>query len=257
MRKTRKLLAALGASLAVALAAPATAHATQYYGPNGPREVTGWIEVEWLRTNKAVGNPLTSEAPTPFKFGAYNFFERGAIYWSPNTGAHETKGSFYDFWAGQGWENGALGFPLSNEAPATRGVYQLYEGGTMYWSPASGAHSVRGEMLQRYGDQDWERGPLGFPTAEMGIAAEGGTFQRFAGGALYDQGRYYDPEPVSGAFYGYWAARGYERGYFGWPLTEEYSYGSGNDRVVTQYFENGTLYWNPLTGVTEEYPDLW
>jgi uncharacterized protein with LGFP repeats len=260
MRLNAKLKVAIALAAAAVVAMPATAQATTYQGPNGPKDVRGAIEQEWLRLNSIPGGfrpgqPLNDETPTPVKPGAFNNFQNAAIYWSPNTGAHEVHGSFYGFWGGQGWENGRLGFPTTNEQPASGGVFQSYQGATLYWSPWTGPHSVSGEFYTAWDAKNWERGPLGFPAGEPAPAADGGTFQRFAGGAIYDEGRYDDAVTVSGAFYGYWAAQGYERGRLGYPWFEEDSYGSGDTRVVSQLFAGGTLYWSARTGsVTEYYP---
>jgi uncharacterized protein with LGFP repeats len=260
MRLNVKLKVATALAVAAVVAVPATAQATLIPGPYGSKDVRGAIEQEWLRLNSIPGGfrpgqPLNDETPTPYKTGAFNNFQNAAIYWSPNTGAHEVHGSFYGFWGANGWENGQLGFPTSNERPASGGVFQSYEGATLYWSPGTGAHSISGDFYTAWDAKNWERGPLGFPAGEPAAAAAGGTFQRFAGGAIYDEANpYIDPVTVSGAFYGYWAARGYERGYLGYPWDEEYSSGSG---VVWQSFAGGTLYWSPRTGVTESYPNVY
>ncbi|MCI3926104.1 hypothetical protein MO973_38550 [Paenibacillus sp. TRM 82003] len=243
--RTRTKAAAALAALAV-LAAPAAAQAAVYPGPNGPQWVGGAIEQEWLRLGGAPGEPLNSETPTPLRTGAYNDFTRQAIYWSPGTGAHTVGGAFYGYWGAQGWENGPLGFPASNETGLRGGVMQQYEGGTLYYSPTTGAHQVRGRFYTLWDSLRWEQGPLGYPASEPAPAAAGGTFQRFQHGAIYQQASSDEPYAISGAFYPHWAAQGYERGRLGYPTTSEVYYPG----VVVQYFTGGTLYWTPCTGVT-------
>ncbi|MGY1840569.1 MULTISPECIES: LGFP repeat-containing protein [unclassified Modestobacter] len=251
----RARIAAVFAAV-VLLAAPTAAQAAVYPGPNGPQDVRGAIEAEWLRLGKAPGEPLTSEAPLANQGGAFTNFTRQAIYWSPNTGAHPVGGAFYQYWAARGWENSWLGYPASNEIPLNGGVLQRFQGGTLYWSPSTGAHTVVGEFYTLWDSLNWERGPLGYPASAPAPAAAGGTFQRFQYGAIYEPDVYRsipdEPHSVSGAFYGYWAARGYERGRLGYPTSEENRSGG----TVYQFFDGGVLYFSFCTGqVTETYPD--
>lgn len=229
-------------TLALALAAPAAAHAAIYPGPYGPKDVRGAIELEWLRLGGArglLGAPTTDETATPDRVGAFTHFERGSIYWSPSTGAHEVHGSFRGYWAARGWERSFLGFPVTNEFPAGRGVGQHFQGGSLYWSPATGPHEVHGAFYGRWASLGWERSFLGFPTSDE-LPALGGVFQRFQGGTLY-----WSPatgaHPVSGAFYGYWAAQGWERGSLGYPTSGGYRINGGAG--VAQDFQGGTLTW--------------
>ena len=65
------------------------------------------------------------------------------------------------------------------------GCYQHFQGGSIYWSPGSGAHSVRGEIRWSWWAQGWEAGPIGYPTTEeiCGLV-NGGCVQVFEGGSL-------------------------------------------------------------------------
>ncbi|WP_425560198.1 LGFP repeat-containing protein, partial [Kineococcus glutinatus] len=91
----------------------------------------------------------------------------GNIYWSPATGAHEVHGQILGAYAWAGWENGVLGFPITGEirTPNGRGAYNAFEGGSVYWSPGTGAHVVRGAIRDAWAGQGWEGGRLGFPTS--------------------------------------------------------------------------------------------
>jgi L,D-peptidoglycan transpeptidase YkuD (ErfK/YbiS/YcfS/YnhG family) len=90
-----------------------------------------------------------------------------------------------DRWGALGWENGLLGFPTSDELPTPnlQGRYNTFQGGSIYWSPASGAHSIGGAIRDRWGALGWENSALGFPTSnEYDIA--GGKAQDFQYGAI-------------------------------------------------------------------------
>ncbi|MCF6510132.1 hypothetical protein E9549_22475, partial [Blastococcus sp. MG754426] len=47
------------------------------------------------------------------------------------TGARLVRGAIRDAWAGQGWENGRLGYPTSDPQPVTGGTRQTFQGGTV------------------------------------------------------------------------------------------------------------------------------
>ncbi|PPK92259.1 LGFP repeat-containing protein [Kineococcus xinjiangensis] len=116
-----------------------------------------------------LGAPLTGEVRTPNGRGAYVVFQGGSIYWSPATGAQEVHGAIRNAYGWAGWEGGYLGFPRTNEVrtPDGRGAYNVFEGGSIYWSPQAGpnAHVVRGAIRDAWGQYSWEGGPFGYPTS--------------------------------------------------------------------------------------------
>jgi hypothetical protein len=122
-----------------------------------------------------LGAALTPETPTPDGVGRYNVFEGGSIYWSPATGAHELHGLIRDEYKALGWEAGLLGYPTSDEVPTPDGVgrYNVFEGGSIYWSPATGAHEVHGLIRDKYKELGWEGGRLGYPTSDEVAVTEG------------------------------------------------------------------------------------
>lgn len=244
-----RALVAVAASAAVALSMAAPAAATTYPGPNGPKNVSGAIEQEWLSLQAGSGfrpgAPLTDERPTARAGGAYNVFENATIYFGPGAGAHEIHGSFFGYWAGQGYEGGRLGFPTTNERPAAGGVLQDFQGGHLYWSPGSrGAHQVGGSFYGLWGSLGWERSFLGFPTGEESPAGGQGVYQTFQGGTLYWSPRT-GAHSVSGAFAASWGQQGYERGALGYPTSQETTSAGG----AYQQFQGGILYWSAATGV--------
>jgi uncharacterized protein with LGFP repeats len=82
-----------------------------------------------------LGYPLTDEFGVPG--GAANHFQRGSIYWSPSTGAHNVQGSIRSTWAGLGWEGSFLGFPTSDEYPIASGARSDFQGGQITWDSAT------------------------------------------------------------------------------------------------------------------------
>src|SRR5690606_14652462 len=80
-------------------------------------------ESSWL------GFPLAEEAPLK-DLGRFSRFEGGNVYWSPLSGAWAVRnGPIMDAWQAEGFENGRLGFPISDEFPVSGGVQQNFQGG--------------------------------------------------------------------------------------------------------------------------------
>ncbi|GAB3268518.1 hypothetical protein GCM10027586_20710 [Kineococcus gypseus] len=190
-----------------------------------------------------LGAPLTPELRTPNGRGAYVLFERGAIYWTPWTGAHEVHGEIRAGYGRLGWENGLLGFPTSDEQRSTtgRGAVQDFEGGRVYWTPWTGAHEVHGAILTGYRAAGEEASPLGFPTSsELRTPNGQGAYARFEGGTFY-----FSPasgaHPVRGDIAGAYAAQGWENGCLGFPIRPERQYEAGPWHV--QEFQGGWVWW--------------
>ncbi|MCW2713141.1 MAG: hypothetical protein JWN88_188 [Frankiales bacterium] len=160
-----------------------------YWSPGTPaREVHGSIRETWSRLgweNSPLGFPITDEVATPWVFGRFNHFEGGSIYWTPATGAHEVRGAIRGKWSGLGWENGLLGFPVTDElgTPDGSGRFNHFQGGSIYWTPATGAHEVHGAIRQRWAGLGWERGALGYPTSDE-YSVPGGRRSDFQKGSI-------------------------------------------------------------------------
>ena len=130
-----------------------------------------------------LGQPTTGENPIR-NGGVFQNFQGGTLYWSPPTGAHSVSGDFLRFYAGQGYENGFLGYPLTQEVPIRNGVFQNFQGGVLYWSPPAGAHSVAGSFRDVYGARGYEDGDFGYPTSHEVPIRAGGVFPNFHGGTV-------------------------------------------------------------------------
>ena len=116
--------------------------------------------------------------------GVGQHFSGGSIYWSPTTGAHFVRGAIRGQWAATGWENG-LGYPVTDEFCGLRGggCGQHFPGGSLYWSPTTGAHVVHGAIRNRWAAMGWENGRLGYPTTEE-YGVRGGIAMRFQHGTI-------------------------------------------------------------------------
>ncbi|GAA0307283.1 hypothetical protein GCM10009528_25720 [Kineococcus aurantiacus] len=199
-----------------------------------------------------LGEPLTGEVGTPNGRGAYVSFQRGGIWWSPQSGAREVHGSILTEWGRTGWEGGPLGFPITDETgtPNGRGAYNAFQGGSVYWSPPSGAHEVHGMIRDAYAWSGWENGVLGFPiTGEVRTPNGKGAYNAFQGGSIY-----WSPTTgahvVHGAIRDAWAAQGWEGGALGFPTSSEFDI-PGGKRVN---FQRGYIEWSAATGARVNAP---
>jgi glucose/arabinose dehydrogenase len=156
-----------------------------YWSPDtGVHFVTGAILGLYLNLGGHLGYglPTTDETSAPDGVGRYNHFQLGSIYSTPALGAHEVHGAIRDKWSGLGWEQSILGYPITNETPSLDGIgaYNHFEHGSIFWSPATGAHEVHGPIRDRWASLGWEHSYLGYPTSDE-VAIPGGTrsfFQR-------------------------------------------------------------------------------
>jgi hypothetical protein len=104
-------------------------------------------------------------------------FQGGTIYWSQAAGAHVVYGEIGAEYAATARETDyygndvqeLLGMPLSDETnvPGVPGARkQTFQGGTIYWSQATGAHVVYGAIAAKYNSLGGPTSFLGLPTAD-------------------------------------------------------------------------------------------
>ncbi|MGI8752093.1 MAG: GDSL-type esterase/lipase family protein [Acidimicrobiales bacterium] len=140
-----------------------------------------------------------------------------------------------------------LGNPIGPEQPAGAGRSQMYQGGAIFWSPASGAYEVHGIILGHYLALGGPASILGFPTSDESPSANGGRLNTFQNGNLY-----WSPPTggfeVHGAILGHYLALGGPAGALGYPTSDE-SASANAGRLNT--FQNGNLYWSPPSGAFE------
>ncbi|GAB3598899.1 hypothetical protein GCM10027586_01230 [Kineococcus gypseus] len=245
------LVCALVSSLLNSTVVPAPATAAPYPGPAGAREVRGEIERAWQRVGGArgvLGAPLSEELGTPDARGRSTHFQGGSIYWTPATGAHEVHGAIAQHWSALGWERSVLGYPISDELAVGDGLGRVshFEHGSIYWSPATGAHEVHGANRQRWLEMGAQRSHLGYPVGdEVRIEAGQGRYaqvSRFQHGELVwwpDT----SPAMVRGAVFE--AVRASS-----WPLVLPFGDEMPTEDGVGRWqpFVGGSVFWHPRTG---------
>ena len=161
--------------------------------------------------------------------------------------------------------NGWIGAATSGVQASTKGgVFQRFEHGVGYWSPATGAQFVGEPVLSAWGAYGYQTGSMGYPRSG-GVAGVGGSrHQIFEGGIAYWRpgGRV---SFIHGSILSAWAAFGWERSWLGLPTSNEtastkggvFQVGLPTGRAVrqangtmTQTFEKGSISVAPNGKVT-------
>lgn len=122
-----------------------------------------------LGAENGLGLPISKEVCGLRSGGCAQAFAKGNVYWSPATGARVVKGVINHRWRSVAGHDGVLGYPVTNEVcgqPAS-GCIQRFQGGTIYWSPATGAWISRGGIGNKYASVGAHRSSLGYPTANI------------------------------------------------------------------------------------------
>ena len=134
---------------------------------------------------RGLGYPLTMETCGQPAQGCYQNYQHGSVVYSPATGAHISGGAIRAEWGTHGYQSGGYGYPLQNEVCGQRGggCYQLYQGGTIFWSPTTGAVGVHGAINAKYAQLGSHTGYLGWPLGPE-YCAKGQCIERFQGGYI-------------------------------------------------------------------------
>jgi uncharacterized protein with LGFP repeats len=153
----------------------------------GARVMRGPIADHWSGQGgvAAVGYPLGDTVCGTRNSGCFQIFERGSAYVSAGSDPVFVRGGIRDRWQATGAEWGVLGYPTAGERWGLPGggSSQTFTGGSILWSRATGAHSVRGAIAVAWAEAGAERGSLGYPVEEE-RSISGGSSQRFSGGTL-------------------------------------------------------------------------
>ncbi|WP_158218754.1 LGFP repeat-containing protein [Roseateles aquatilis] len=125
------------------------------------------------RENGPLGPALTDEANAPHG-GRFNTFRNGYIYWHPDVGAFAVWGAIGAKWNQLGRVE--YGYPITDEltTPDQRGRYNHFRAiqlpgkpeSSIYWTPQTGAVAVYGAIRDKWASEGWERGRVGYPTAD-------------------------------------------------------------------------------------------
>jgi hypothetical protein len=226
--------------------------ATIYWSPvtDAHLSTPGAIRNLWISTKSEggrLGYPTSDEISGLRNGGVYQTYQGGTVYWSPSTGAHISTGGIRSVWLKFGAQNGAMGYPTSEEITGlvNGGVYQSYQGGAIYWSPKTGAHITTGGIRAAWGRFGYEHGKMGYPTSDENYnLRDGGVYQTYQGGAIY-----WSPATgahiSTGGIRSAWGRLGYENGRLGYPTSDEYAISGG----VRQTYQGGYIDYSYRYGV--------
>ncbi|WOP17228.1 polysaccharide deacetylase family protein [Raineyella sp. LH-20] len=225
--------------------------------PTEAHWVRGAIRAKWESEgaqNGFLGYPTSDEYCGLIQSGCGNGFEGGLIYWTSPIGAHWVRGAISAAWGRAQGEDGPLGYPLTDEicGLARGGCLQTFQDATMYWSPPTDAHWVRGAILKKWGTEGWEGGFLGYPTSDeyCGLA-QGGCGHHFEGGLIYWSPST-DAHWILGEISKEWGRNAWEGGRYGYPTSDEMCRtGSGGGTLCRQTFQGGLIKWRNDLGIID------
>ncbi|CAN7349967.1 hypothetical protein LJR078_002053 [Arthrobacter sp. LjRoot78] len=197
-----------------------------------------------------IGYPTSDELCNLPTQGCVQEFGRLRILWSAASGAYGVwePGAIGGLYAGNGSEAGRLGYPLSKEiCGLTRdGCYQVYQGGVIVWSAASGAHITLGAIRGAWLTRGLERGDLGYPVSEEACDLPGpGCWQEYQGGSIYWSATT-GAHATNGAIKSRFDGLGGVSGGLGYPLAGEVC--NQPNGGCYQWFKGGLIFWSPSSG---------
>jgi uncharacterized protein with LGFP repeats len=119
--------------------------AARFNDPPGPADLVdrlrgGAILARWESLggmNSMLGAPTSPEAAGEGST-RYATFDKGAVYWSPESGAEPVTGAIYKAWGSLGFERGALGLPTSAEIQEPQWIVQNFQHGTLNFDREKG-----------------------------------------------------------------------------------------------------------------------
>ena len=148
-------------------------------------------------------------------------------------------------------QNGVLGEATTDvlQCPDAVGYYVHYQGGSIYWTPDTGAHEIHGTIREKWAAMGWERSLLGYPLTDESTAPDGtGRYNQFQNGSIYwtpDTGAH----EIHGAIREKWAAMGWERSYLQYPLSDEEGAPGMPGRI--SFFQGGSIAWTSSGGAVD------
>lgn len=170
----------------------------------------------------ALGPPTSDEILNPDGVGKRASFQNNSsIYFHPDTDAHQIGGLIGDKWAQFGLEAGPLGYPITDELTnPDGGKRQAFQNdSSIYYTAATGAHQIGGDIGKRWGNLGWESSYLGYPTTDEISTPNGAArLNHFESGSIYWSGNT-GARDLTTEMISIWAAYGYEAGTLGLPTS--------------------------------------
>ncbi|KAF1993327.1 hypothetical protein P154DRAFT_582922 [Amniculicola lignicola CBS 123094] len=201
---------------------------------------------------EALGYPTSDEMLTSDPVGRKTLFQKGAIYWSPATGAFEMLGKIYLQYETLG-ESKVWGFPLEVAQTINGGISQRTQNAT--WYLKNGGHTafeVHGDILKAFvatGGIDRYGFPVTNESVVQGLEDTSGMFKVLRNVRLSNFERcsyYWSPTTgahhIGGGFLTKWLEEGGPKGDFGLPTTDDDVAIPGGSGLMCG-FEHGVINW--------------
>lgn len=166
----------------------------------------------------------------------------------------DASSSINTAWRAAGGVNGPLGAKQGDQYPiGDGGIGQNFAGGKVYYSAATDANAVTGQILAKYEDLGGPAGSLGFPSAaEADGGAPGSKVTAFS--APDAPVIFWTPDHgavvVRGAMNAAWGKLGGATGQLGVPLSDQTASGD----TIAQKFSGGEISWDKAKNTFSTQP---
>ncbi|MHB1391455.1 MAG: SpoIID/LytB domain-containing protein, partial [Thermoleophilia bacterium] len=223
-----------------------------YWGPEiGTWGMSGAIGAKYVSLGgPAWGRGLPINAEYAAANGRAQNLQNALLTWEGTLGSHAVYGGINGMYQAMGGFNGYLGLPASDEGDVdgiSGARYMIFQSGRIYWSAATGPHSVIGAINQIYVSSG---GPAvaGLPVSnEFDISGvPGGREGDFQRGRIY-----YHPTAgtnlVYGGLLGKYLLLGGPAGVMGLPTSAERDI-AGVTGGRQEDFQRGRLFWTAASG---------
>lgn len=108
---------------------------------NGAFAVYGGYAQMWSqygRESGRLGYPVSNEQCGLAGPGCVQSFQGGYVYWAVGIGFHSVYGVYSQLWGAKRAQNGALGYPVTEESCQGSTCVQRFEGGSIQWTAGQG-----------------------------------------------------------------------------------------------------------------------
>jgi len=161
-----------------------------------PYEVHGAIRDKYNQLGGPtgfLGFPTSSETGCPDGVGRFSNFTGGSIYYHPSVGAFQIGGLIEEEWNALGATQ--YGYPSSDETGCVDGIGRYNRITTLlpnsptaqasiYWTPGTGAHEIRGAIHAAWAQLGFETSYLGYPVSDEHDDS-GGRRSDFQNGSIF------------------------------------------------------------------------
>lgn len=199
--------------------------------------------IEDLADKLKLGKAVTDERNCPDGVGKNRVYNDGKAiaYWTPQTPAAAVVGENLKKYSHIGYEKSVLGYPVTNEVKIRdSGTYQRFQRGNMYYTPRYGSKLVYGSIFTKWGELEYEKGPLGYPITDEVTVTEGkGAYSEFELGIIYWSAKTGSHEVYGRIRDAFKENGGLEK--VGYPTTGEREVPTKTGKY--NHFENGSIYW--------------